>query len=157
MKKRLFKKNPRPTRFKLYFFGNGAEVFLILFWRLSKSFLNGPSKWPSLLQIFQLHYSNWEQGTNIQCGCFSSVAQQSIFGSVSQSIIIGDLEENIQLLMTKITDDRKTSRLVNNKSVLQSDLDPMSNRLMYKTENMRSRNQENRSCLLAEVAVFLKR
>lgn len=51
------------------------EAFQKLFW-------NRPSKWTLLLQIFLLHYSSWEQGTNIQCGCFSSVAQQSLFALV---------------------------------------------------------------------------
>lgn len=60
--------------------------------------------------------------------------------------------------MTKIIDDRKMSTLVNNKSVLQSDLDPMSKLTpLNDTEIVRSRIQENRSRLLAEGTVFLKR
>lgn len=59
--------------------------------------------------------------------------------------------------MLKIRDDRKLSRLVNNKSLPQSDLDPVSNEThLNNTENVRSRNEENRSCLLAEVTVSLK-
>lgn len=60
--------------------------------------------------------------------------------------------------MTKIADDRKMSRLVNNnKSVLQSNLDPACKETyLNDTENVRSRNRENRSCLLAEVTVVLK-
>lgn len=57
MKKWLLKKKQNKTKQQItsdlsfVSFGSSVQVSLLLFWRISKSFLNVSSRWPSLLQI----------------------------------------------------------------------------------------------------------